>query len=67
MSTQETRGTVKKLTGQVREAAGIVTGNKKLEQKGAQQRAQGELEENVGALRRKAGDLAEAVAKKIKG
>ena len=67
MTTQETRGTIKKLTGQEKEAAGIVTGDKKLEHKGAKQRAQGELEENVGELRRKAGDLAEAVAKKIKG
>jgi len=59
-------GTVKKLTGQVKEAAGIVTGDKKLEQKGAKQRAQGELEQNIGKLRRKAGELADTVADAIK-
>ena len=66
MTTQETRCTVKKLTGQVKEAAGIVTGDKKLEQKGAKQRAQGELEQNIGKLRRKAGELADTVADAIK-
>lgn len=66
MATQETRGTIKKITGQVKEAAGIVTGDKKLEHKGAKQRAQGELEQNVGKLRRKAGELADTVADAIK-
>lgn len=66
MTTQETRGTVKKLTGQVKEAAGIVTGNKKLEEKGADQRAEGEVQETLGKARRKVGELVDAVAKAIK-
>jgi len=66
MTTQETRGTIKKVTGQVKEAAGVLTGNEKLEHEGAKQRAKGELEENVGKLRRKAGELADTVADAIK-
>jgi len=66
MSTQETRGTVKKLTGELKEAAGIVTGDKKLERKGATQRAEGAAQESVGKLKRKVGELVDAVATAIK-
>ena len=64
--TQEMDGKVKKLTGQVKEAAGILTGNEKLEKKGAAERAEGALEETVGKARRKVGELVDSVAKAIK-
>jgi uncharacterized protein YjbJ (UPF0337 family) len=66
MTTQETKGTLKKLTGEVKEAAGILTGDKKLEQKGAEQRAEGAVQESMGTLKRKVGELADAVATAIK-
>jgi len=66
MSSQETRGTAKKLTGQVKEVAGILTGDKKLEKKGATQRAEGALQESLGKARRKVGELVDDVAKAIK-
>ena len=47
MTTQETRGTIKKLTGQVKEAAGIVTGDKKLEREGKVQHAAGDIKEKA--------------------
>ena len=66
MSSQETRGTTKKLTGQVKEVAGILTGNKQLEKQGANQRAEGEVQETLGKARRKVGELVDSVAKAIK-
>lgn len=66
MPHDETHGKVTKLTGQVKEAAGVLTGNKKLEREGAAQRAEGALEENLGKAKRKVGELVEAVATAIK-
>lgn len=64
--TQEMDGKVKKVTGRVKEAAGVLTGNEKLEQKGAAERAEGAVEESLGKARRKVGELVDAVAKAIK-
>ena len=66
MRSQEERGTVNKLKGRVKEAVGIITGDKTLEQKGAKQRAQGAVQETVGKARRKVGEVVDEVAKKIK-
>ena len=66
MSQQETRGKVKKLKGQVKEATGILTGDKKMEQKGAAQRAEGAVQESLGKARRQVGEFVAGVAKKIK-
>ena len=63
---QEMRGKVKKLAGRGKEAAGIVTGDRRLEQEGAQQRAEGAAEEGVGRLRRKVGEAVQEVGKAIK-
>lgn len=64
--TQEMDGKVKKLTGRVKEAAGVLTGNEELEEKGAAERAEGAVEESLGKARRKVGELVESVAKAIK-
>jgi len=64
---QESRGTVMKLKGRVREAAGIITGSQKLERQGARQRAVGAIHETVGKARRKAGKLASRAATTIRG
>jgi uncharacterized protein YjbJ (UPF0337 family) len=44
---------VRKLKGRVKEVAGIMTGNRKLEREGSRQRAGGAVQESVGKARRK--------------
>lgn len=66
MSQEETRGKAEQIKGRVKEAVGIVTGNHKLEQEGAQERASGAVREGVGSARRKVGELVEDVADAIK-
>ena len=66
MVQQEMRGKVKKLTGRVKEAAGIVTGNDVLEREGARQRATGAAEENLGRARRKVGEVVDRISKAVK-
>lgn len=63
---QETRGKLTKLKGRVKEAAGIITGDRKLESKGAQERTAGAVQESVGKARRKAGELVSDVGKAIR-
>jgi len=59
--TQETRGKVKKLQGRVKEATGILAGDRKLEQEGAQQRAEGAVQEGLGKAGRKLAAVAKAI------
>jgi uncharacterized protein YjbJ (UPF0337 family) len=66
MTTSETHGKVTKVTGQVKEAAGVLIGNQELEDAGAAQRAEGALEENVAKTKRKVGELVDTVVKAIK-
>lgn len=66
MTDQEIRGKVKNLTGRVKEAAGIITGNPELENEGAAQRVDGALDEGVGKARRKVGELLDDVADTLK-
>ena len=66
MSSPETHGKVKNLTGRVKEAAGIITGDSKLEQKGSQQRAAGAVQENIGKARRKVGQAVKDLGAAIK-
>ncbi|MEO7793892.1 MAG: CsbD family protein [Thermoanaerobaculia bacterium] len=66
MTNHEAHGKVDKLTGKVKEAAGILTGNEELEEQGATQRAKGAVEEQLGKAQRKVGDLVESVGKAIK-
>jgi uncharacterized protein YjbJ (UPF0337 family) len=63
---QESRGKLTKLKGSVKEAAGILTGNREMERQGAQQRAVGVVQERIGEARRKAGDFANEIGKAIK-
>lgn len=63
---QESRGKVTKLKGRVKEAAGIITGDRDLERRGAQQRAVGVVQERIGEARRKAGDFASAMGRAIR-
>ena len=66
MNQDETHGKVENLKGRVKEAAGVLTGNRALEQEGANQRADGAVQEGVGKARRKVGDFVEDVGKSLK-
>lgn len=66
MRTQETRGKVKQIKGKAKEAVGKVTGDEKLERRGALERVEGVVEEGVGKARRKIGEVVEDVADAIK-
>jgi uncharacterized protein YjbJ (UPF0337 family) len=66
MGQQETRGKVKKIQGRMKEAAGVITGNRTLEREGARQRAEGAVQEGLGKARRKVGEIVSEVAKAIK-
>lgn len=57
MKQQEERGKLNKVTGRVKEAAGIITGDTKLEREGLRQRAKGTVQELVGKSRRKFDEL----------
>ncbi len=57
MRQQEVRGKVKKNKGKVKEAVGILTGDKKMEQKGSLQRAEGAIEEGLSKAYDKVGKL----------
>ena len=56
MRQQEFGGKVKKVKGSVKEAVGILSGDRKLEREGSLQRAEGAIEEGVGKARRKVGE-----------
>ena len=66
MGRQEARGKAKSREGRVKEVAGIVTGNRKLEREGARQRTEGSVQEGLGKARRKVGEFVGKVATAIK-
>lgn len=66
MTKTETEGRLENVKGRVKEAVGIVTGDRKLESEGAQERAKGTLKKKVGKAVRKVGDILEDVAAKLK-
>lgn len=57
MRQQEVGGKVKKAKGKVKEAVGILTGDKKMEQEGSLQRVEGAVQEGLAAARRKVGEV----------
>jgi uncharacterized protein YjbJ (UPF0337 family) len=64
---QEAQGKLTNLKGRVKEAAGVLSGNKELESEGSRERASGALQESLGTARRKVGRLIADVAKKVNG
>lgn len=56
MRQQEVGGKVKKVKGSVKEAVGILSGDRKLEREGSLQRTEGAIEEGLGKARRKVGE-----------
>ncbi|KAA0256431.1 CsbD family protein [Acidobacteria bacterium ACD] len=65
MSRQEVRGKVRKAKGKVKEAVGILSGDKKPEREGALERAGGAVQEGLGAARRKVGEVLTDIGKAI--
>jgi uncharacterized protein YjbJ (UPF0337 family) len=57
MRQQEVHGKVKKAKGKVKEAVGILSGDRKMEREGSLQRAEGAVEEGLGKARRKVGEV----------
>lgn len=66
MTHQETKGQVKQVKGRIKEAVGIVTGDKKLEKEGSHDRAVGGIQEAAGKATRKVGEAVEDLADAIK-
>ena len=66
MNRDEYEGKKESFQGAVKETAGKVTGNERLEKEGADERAHGEAREAVGKARREVGEAIEDVGKKIK-
>jgi uncharacterized protein YjbJ (UPF0337 family) len=66
MNRDERDGKAENVKGRVKEAAGIVTGDKELEKKGAEERAEGEARRSVGEARRKVGEAIEDFGKKVR-
>jgi len=63
---RETRGKVTNLKGRVKEAAGIITGDRTLEREGSRQRVEGTAQESLGKASRKVGEVLDGVSKAIK-
>ena len=66
MKNQEVHGKVTKAKGQVKEAVGILAGDKKLEREGALQRLEGSIEEGIGKARNTVGEVITDVGHAIK-
>ena len=66
MNKNEVRGKARQLKGRVKEAAGVVTGNRHLENEGAAERTGGEIEAGLGIARRKVGAALTGLGKAIK-
>ena len=65
MNKDELKGKAENLKGRVKEAAGVVANDPELEQEGADERAEGEVREDLGAARRKVGETIEDLGKKL--
>jgi len=61
MDKDKVQGKAKEAMGATREKAGDVTGNEKMEAKGASQKAEGKGQGFVGDVKEKAGDLKDKV------
>ena len=66
MNRDEAQGKARNLKGRVKEAAGVVSGNKKLESEGANDRLSGAAQDAAGRVRRKVGEALEKIGKNVK-
>jgi uncharacterized protein YjbJ (UPF0337 family) len=66
MNRDEVKGKAKNIQGRVKEAAGTLTGNRRLESEGASERTQGAIRDQAEKARRKIGEAVADIGKKIK-
>jgi uncharacterized protein YjbJ (UPF0337 family) len=66
MNRDEIEGKKENLKGRIKEAAGALTGNEDLESEGANERADGAVQEGLGRARRKVGEAIEDLGKDVK-
>ncbi len=66
MNDDELKGKAKNVKGRIKQGAGAVTGNKKLEREGAAERIGGAAEEKIGEAQRKVGESMEDLGEEIK-
>ena len=66
MNRDEREGTEKNVSGRIKQATGTLTGNRDLEEKGADERAEGEVQGEFGRARRKVGEVIEDLGEDIK-
>lgn len=64
MNKDKVKGKTNELAGATRRKAGDVTGNEKMEAKGAAQQSKGKTQQAVGAVKDKAGDIKDKVTGK---
>lgn len=66
MNRDEVKGKARDIKGHVKEAAGALVGNERLEKEGELDQASGEAEQTVGKARRKLGEAIEDLGEKVK-
>jgi uncharacterized protein YjbJ (UPF0337 family) len=66
MNRDEREGKEKNVAGRIKQATGTLTGNRELEEEGADERAEGNLQEGLGRGRRKLGEAIEDLGEDIK-
>ena len=65
MNRNEIEGKTKTIKGRARQAAGILTGDKKLESEGARERAAGVTQEGIGTASRRVREQIEDLGRRI--
>ena len=65
-NSDEIEGKKENVKGRIKEAAGTLTGDRDLENEGANERAGGEVQEGFGRARRKVGEAIEDLGKDVK-
>ena len=66
MNRDEREGKEKNVAGRIKEATGALTGNEDLEKRGADERAEGEAQGELGRARRKVGEAIEELGEDVK-
>ena len=66
MNRDEREGKEKDVAGRIKQATGTLTGNRDLEERGADERAEGEVQGGLGRARRKVGEALEDLGDDIK-
>jgi uncharacterized protein YjbJ (UPF0337 family) len=66
MNRDELDGKANKMKGHLKEGAGELTGNERLKEEGAADRAEGEVQDTYGRGKRKVGEAVEDLGDRIK-